>query len=387
MSSSISIVYPTRNRPNFIETALRFLSNSTLDPLEVVVVDNSDPSNFETKHVVESSPCRNVRYFRPNRILNMVDNWEFATRQTKGEYVSVLTDKTFILPKTVQFCTEILDELRPDILSWSTNSFTADSFPSYFGSGTYLMSSCKQAVEVFGHNPREALRNRLSHRELRSKMSSADYGLGKICFGLYSQSLIQKVRQQHDRLFHPISPDYTSMALALPLATSLYSTNEAGAVQINTDLSNGTQIASNDALALDFLKSFPNYDELICNLPVPFLYSSLSNLVLRDLSLGTVSPNTDDIERWLTAIFNEVMDQERQWSSREVREQQRNYVSSHPYFSNYKQLNLKPSVSSRLSRIRYEIYLSLPPKLKVAGLKFFGVDNVRHIQSIFEILK
>ena len=90
-----SIVIPTRNRPNLVPTAVQSVLEQDCSDFELIISDNSDPERTaETRAVLAPMLADpRVRYLRPPRTLSMVEHWEWAVRQTTGEFTGVLTDR------------------------------------------------------------------------------------------------------------------------------------------------------------------------------------------------------------------------------------------------------------------------------------------------------
>src|SRR5215203_5193076 len=90
----VSIVVPTRNRPDFVRCALESIRNQTFADFEVIVVDNH--TGVPCRAVFDSVADDRFRYVVPDRPLAMYENWELGYRLTTGDYVTVLIDKTVL---------------------------------------------------------------------------------------------------------------------------------------------------------------------------------------------------------------------------------------------------------------------------------------------------
>ena len=93
----VSIIIPTRNRAHLLKYALRSAIQQSYQNIEIVVCDNYSTDN--TIEVVESFNSQNIIYVRTNNALSMPDNWEFALHKASGEYITYLTDDSYLLPK------------------------------------------------------------------------------------------------------------------------------------------------------------------------------------------------------------------------------------------------------------------------------------------------
>ena len=209
---------PTRNRPEFIKASLRFFSEQDCSRVRLLVVDNSSPSDSATEDFFQNFNHQSVDYLRASGELSMVDNWEFAVDNADGEYIGFLTDKMFLKPRFVESIVHYLDSANPEILSWHDDIYMPKTQGDYFGEGVHVSRATEQSEDFASFVPSEVLANRYFASVPRNDQSPRDYTIGKICFGLYSADLIERIRTKHGRLFFPISPDYTSMILALGTA-------------------------------------------------------------------------------------------------------------------------------------------------------------------------
>jgi glycosyltransferase involved in cell wall biosynthesis len=319
-------VCPTRNRPEFIKTSLRFFSEQDSSAVRLLIVDNSSPSEYATKEVVEQFNHPRVDYVRTTGELSMVDNWEFSLDNADGEYIGFLTDKMFLRPKFVETLVHYLSSNDPEIISWHDDRYMPKTQGAYFKEGTHVIRITKQNSEFVDFIPSEVLESRYFASVTRASQSPKDYAIGKICFGLYSADLIAKIRAKHKRLFFPISPDYTSMVLALGTARAGVFARTSGVIHVDTDLSNGGLVATSDLAALDFLRSVDPTLKILHDLPVPHLYCSTNNLILNDYRqmLNKLEiPYSVSLGNWAEYISTDINSNSRTWSSSSVYTHQR----------------------------------------------------------------
>jgi hypothetical protein len=95
-----SILIPTRDRPELLRFALESAKRQTWEDFEVIVSDNSVAK--PARAVFDEYADARFRYVRPPGQVSMADNWEFASLQARGEHVTVLIDKTVLLPSTLR---------------------------------------------------------------------------------------------------------------------------------------------------------------------------------------------------------------------------------------------------------------------------------------------
>lgn len=95
----LSIIVPTRERPDTLKHCLRTILMQEDPRFEVIVSDNC--SGPETRLVVESFQDSRIRYVRPDERLGMSENYEFALQHIKGDWVTIIGDDDGLLPNAV----------------------------------------------------------------------------------------------------------------------------------------------------------------------------------------------------------------------------------------------------------------------------------------------
>lgn len=95
----LSIVVPTRERPDTLKHCLRTILMQDDNRFEVIVSDNY--SGPETRAVVESFQDSRIRYVRTDGRLGMSENFEFALSHVKGNWVTIVGDDDGLVPNAV----------------------------------------------------------------------------------------------------------------------------------------------------------------------------------------------------------------------------------------------------------------------------------------------
>jgi hypothetical protein len=200
----VSIVIPTRNRAHLLRIALKSALRQTWQDLEVLVSDNYC-GNEETRIVYESFQDPRLRYVRTDRLLAMPDSWEFALSHAQGEFVTFLTDDSYLLPFALERAMNAVEQLGADLVAWNSCAYFSSDWLQpfrrnllYVGKppyGTLLLSSQKVLRELF---------------DLDSPIHAPKF-LNSICH----QRLVAKVLQVQGRMFLPPCPDYSAAASLL----------------------------------------------------------------------------------------------------------------------------------------------------------------------------
>jgi len=192
----VSIVLPTRERPDLLKFALASALKQDYEDFEIVVSDNY--SGSQTRQVVESFQSPRVRYFRTKEPLSMPDSWEFALKYAKGEYITFLTDDSYMLPDAISCAMAYLGTSGKRIAVWSLCTYFSPDWIElerrnvlYISDSSFqprLLQSADSLATLFdlqsaGRVPK--LLNCLAHREL-----------------------VEKATEVQGRFFLPPAPDY-----------------------------------------------------------------------------------------------------------------------------------------------------------------------------------
>ncbi|MES2142234.1 MAG: glycosyltransferase family 2 protein, partial [Pseudomonadota bacterium] len=279
-----SVVIPTRNRCDMLRLAISSLIKQKFKNFEIIVSDNSDNKqqaiNFS---YIERLNLKNLTYIKPNEILTMHDNWEFALTHATGLYVGFLIDKTMFRKAALKEVFYLLNQdLSIDIVNYLNGGI--EYYPGklfqYKFQGPVVRD--KNASHYF--YPKKELERRFSLKTSIREEGDA-YVLGKICFGFYSNRLINKIKSLHGRMFFPTSCDYTSCVLALAYASRAIFLKKILLYSINNFSGNGFLSQNKKGHALNFVKSYDPTLNSLSNLPIPQLYSSLHNFCVADYTI------------------------------------------------------------------------------------------------------
>lgn len=112
----ISIVIPTRDRAVYLRHSLATAMAIEDPDIEILVSDNASLDN--TREVMSEVTDPRVRYVNTGQRLSMRQNFEFAFHQSTGDYVIYFGDDDGIVPGQFRFLRKLLEDHRPDALSW-----------------------------------------------------------------------------------------------------------------------------------------------------------------------------------------------------------------------------------------------------------------------------
>lgn len=206
----VSIVMPTRNRAQLLKVALHSALRQTYQDIEIIVSDNYC-GNEETRKVYESFQDSRLRYVRTDRLLAMPDSWEFALSHAKGDFITFLTDDSYLLCYAVEKALAALDEFKTELVAWDLCSYVSPEWA--FPMPSNVLSFRKPGAKPQVFSSRDILQQLYEHQ-------LSDYA-PKFLNSLCHQELVARVLGIQKRMFLPPAPDYTG-AVSLLVNTDKY---------------------------------------------------------------------------------------------------------------------------------------------------------------------
>jgi glycosyltransferase involved in cell wall biosynthesis len=279
-----SIVIATRNRHALVQNCILSLKWQTFKNFEVILSDNSDPEiQASNEKFVNNLNFKNLKYVKTNKFLNMAENYNFGLSHATGKYVGVMTDKTMFKVSALDALYQYLNKHEVDIINYAHNSCQWHSTNKLFKWFTPFSHEEETFFKEF--NPKEELSRRFSCATKRSLEGNL-YNYGKIFFGFYNSNMIKKIMNNHQKLFWPISPDYTSTALALHYAKEAVFFNKKILLAIDNYAGNGRMTTTQPGSYLKFIKTCTdNVDKLFSELPISNIPVSTHNFCAYDYQI------------------------------------------------------------------------------------------------------
>jgi glycosyltransferase involved in cell wall biosynthesis len=193
-----SIVIPTKNRPDFLRDTISSVVLQDFDDYELIVSDNFNDER--TKKVIdEFKDNKNIKYIRTEREMNIPDHWEFATRKINGDYLLILTDRSFLRQGALRDIYQTIRGLKDaPVVFWNYG---------YYDEKSKILSGENNEPGVKLLKSEDLAKNFI-------RTSDARY-LPRPHVGCYKTDIIKKIKEKIGHLYLPFGPDYTSSFLAL----------------------------------------------------------------------------------------------------------------------------------------------------------------------------
>jgi glycosyltransferase involved in cell wall biosynthesis len=200
MTPTLSLIIPTRERAGYLEHSIRTCMASSRADLEILVLDNASTDN--TPQVVSAIRDSRLKYYRSESRLSMRDNFERGLELARGDVICYIGDDDGLMPRAVDQSLALFSQLDVDAVSAArAHYFWPD-----------LLSARKNTALL----PRASGVKVLNSREvLRKLLSDCDYyRLPCLYHGFVKRSVVERIKQKHDRFFLSSQVDIFS-AIAL----------------------------------------------------------------------------------------------------------------------------------------------------------------------------
>lgn len=215
-----SIVLPTKDRPDLINSFINCTLNQTFHDFELIICDNS--SDELTQQVISQFDDNRIVNLRTGN-LKMSENWNKGIHAISGQYLVLLSDKGLLKQGSLDYLNSLINNSNHECITWSVDPFIDPD--------TLIQSKLREySREVNSH-------------DLIKFMLAADWESFDIapmhCTSCVSTKLVSEIITKHKNLSQELNPDYT-MAMQILLATpSIFHLNQNLAVLRRPSLSDG----------------------------------------------------------------------------------------------------------------------------------------------------
>jgi len=120
----VSVIIPTHNRAEFLESSIASVLNQTYDDFEIIVVD--DNSIDRTHEVVKNIKDGRIKYIRHNENCGPSAARNTAISFSTGEYIAFLDDDDEWVPEKLQKQVELLNKCAENICGIYSNRLVVD---------------------------------------------------------------------------------------------------------------------------------------------------------------------------------------------------------------------------------------------------------------------
>jgi glycosyltransferase involved in cell wall biosynthesis len=206
----LSVVIPTRNRPQYLLDAVKTVLLH-VPGAEIIVCDNSDTPYLHDK-IQGLSHSGRINYLYRSETLGMAENFEIAIAAATGDYIICIGDDDCVGPGIQEIVDWAQENGVESIISYADRFVTLYYWPGvkskYYGDryqARLFIGACS------GKSKRVDIR-----RSLRNSASRFGGNLGdlpRVYHGLVAAPLLRRIKNKFDRVFDGASPDIYSAVL------------------------------------------------------------------------------------------------------------------------------------------------------------------------------
>lgn len=207
----ITVIIPTRERCDVLESSLRTVTSQDYDNLEIIVSDNC--SSDDTASVVRRANDSRIRYLNTGKRLNMSQNWEFALSHVSDGWATYIGDDDGLMPEAIKMVANIIETADVDAIR---STFCTYRWPAVMGNEHgQLIVPMNSGMEM-----RDATQwlGKVMHSTAKYPQLPLIYNGGFIRI-----STLHKIRDKAGAFFRSFNPDlYSAIAVASVVDRFLY---------------------------------------------------------------------------------------------------------------------------------------------------------------------
>ena len=306
----ISVIIPTRDRPDTLEVCLRALRRELSTRIEIVVQDNF--SGPETAEVVKAAQVLDgrIRYSRAPHPTSQRQSFEFALAAGRGDYMTIIGDDDGFSVGSLDWLAERLEGSPVDAVRWNLLHYV---WPSLSIDGEGFMDL--YASMCTGGSRIEPA-SRLAEKVIKARTLGSWENL-LVYHGMISRRVYDRMRAKTDGVFfaypmpdvyaHNLIPFFCNSYLQIDHIVSIYgvSGHSAGASWTKTTATEGDGSAAGKRWMAD-----SNADEVAAQVP---WQPNIRTLRYHDYAVfklaqkrGLLGDYKLDDQAWIKAIIAEI---------------------------------------------------------------------------------
>lgn len=371
-----SIVYPTRNRPDLLRECIKAVLLQETKDWELIISDNHvEKSALDIFN--EFSDDHRIKYFWTGGNLSMADNFTFGLSKSSGKYVTVLTDKTTLIPTCLKFCDSLLAKEEYDLINWSEAHFYPNSSNNISQSDGSIRI-VYQTNQLIEYSPKAEIDYLLQFNKHRSH-DMPHYFRGKILFGIVRRELIEDLVNKNE-FFLKYAPDYTTRMIVFSRAKkAIEITRPLQCAYISGD-SNGMLCAIYPDKAFTFFNESDHFQNVNEYFPIKGLYTSQQNHVAGDyiysLSKLNILPNINYQNLYQTIFFDLL---KVKWNQPQIKKQQMEL-----FYNSFQNFGITFKIHFYIISLPYSIFLYLRYRINQIRSKIYRESNNVLLKSLLK---
>lgn len=251
----ISIVIPTRNGGDFLESTIKTCLACDDQDIELIISNNN--SSDDTEEMVSKIDDPRIVYYHTGEDLSMRGNYEFALSKVTGDYVIFIGDDDGILKNGLKTLRHIIKKYNnPDVVNWRHISYYWPDSTSGGDKGILKFSENNFFGELKIKDPQQTLAG-LAHASITNYKEG-----GNLYHGCVSMKVIERVKEKTGMYFCGNVPDVYSGFANLAKANSIIWVRNPITIGGESKKSSGAAVLSNKKLTADQKKIANSFNDL-----------------------------------------------------------------------------------------------------------------------------
>ena len=118
----VTIAIPTYKRAKYLKEAIdSALNQKDFHDYEVIVVDNDPENEFHVEKLISTYPKDKIKYYRNEKNIGMVGNWNRCIELSEGKWVSLLNDDDYLKNNFLSDWYQMMKKNKSDYLMFSVD--------------------------------------------------------------------------------------------------------------------------------------------------------------------------------------------------------------------------------------------------------------------------
>jgi hypothetical protein len=212
VNQKISVIIPTRERPDTLEYCLKTVTNQDYENIEIIVSDNY--SCDETEGVVRRTNDSRIKYFNTGKRISMAHNFEFALSKVTEGWITVLGDDDGLLPNSLGRALEVVENSGQLALASKTCFYRWPMPGKVVGSILSIPMNRGNDLRDGKTSIRKLMKGMIGYAEMPMLYTG----------GIVSALLVNSIRGERGSFYRSCQPDiFSAIALSSVVGGYIYS--------------------------------------------------------------------------------------------------------------------------------------------------------------------
>lgn len=222
-SPFFSVILPTRNRAEYLPSAIQTVLNQTFTDFELIVSNNC--SSDETEEIIRSFDDPRIKYFKPPNSLPLDEHFEFATAKASGKYLTFLGDDDAYSYIYLESLAQIIVENKAEIVTCRMGDYYYTKTDERYGlkvkPDSLLTFPFDNQLTIY--DSKDAIKNIFAHVGLTQNAETKGFQSPQLINTAYHHELFKQIKKRRGKLFPEVlSNDYFLAVWTLNLTKKYY---------------------------------------------------------------------------------------------------------------------------------------------------------------------